>query len=157
MILQVVGIIILIMNIRLVTSLITLITVSLLLAFILTLLGVKFWIGFLIAVVLQFVIYNGYVSALDAYITLRNKQLENERIKEFSYQGLEVLCPCSKKRKDFVPIRLNDVNMYKCGDCEKSISVFINAETALQTEPIISTDTTTALAPLLTSISNGNS
>jgi hypothetical protein len=145
------------MSTRLFTSLIALLSTSLLIALFLTSFGVKLWAGFIIAVFSQIIIYNVYISLLSSYIVLKNKQLENERIKEFSYQGLEVSCPCSKKHKDFVPIRLNDVNMYRCGECDKSVSVYINAETALQTEPIISTDTSTALAPIIANITNGNS
>lgn len=145
------------MSTRLFTSLIALSSTSLLIAFFLTSFGVKLWAGFIIAVFSQIVIYNVYITLLNSYIVLKNKQLENERIKEFSYQGLEVSCPCSKKHRDFVPIRLNEVNMYRCGECDKSVSVYINTETALQTEPIISTDTSTALAPIIANITNGNS
>jgi len=133
-----------------------LLAVALVIAVFLSTFHVAWWLSFTAGILLQILIYNAFVSILDVYVTLKNKKLENERIAEFSYQGLEVECPCSKKRKDFVPIRLNDVNLYKCGECDKTVSVYINAETALQTEPIISTDTTAALAPLLATINNGN-
>lgn len=122
----------------------------------LTIFHIAWWLGFLVGILGQIIIYNSFTSILDVYVTIKNKKLENERIAEFSYQGLEVQCPCNKKRRDFVPIRLNDLNMYKCGECDKSISVYINAETALQTEPIISTDTSAALTPILNNINNGN-
>jgi len=141
---------------RIVIPIILLLAVAFVISIILTTLHVTWWLGFLVGVLSQLLIYNAFTSILDVYLTIKNKKLENERIAEFSYQGLDVVCPCSKKRRDFVPVRLNDVNMYKCGECDKSISVYITAETALQTEPIISTDTTAALAPILTSINNGN-
>jgi DNA-directed RNA polymerase subunit RPC12/RpoP len=141
---------------RLVIQIILLLSIALVTAILLSTLGVKIWLGFIVGILGQIIIYNAFISALDTYITLKNKKLENDRIAEFSYQGMEVVCPCSKKRRDFVPIRLNDANSYKCGECEKSIAVYVNAETALQTEPIISTDTNTALAPLIANITNGN-
>jgi uncharacterized protein (UPF0212 family) len=119
--------------------------------------GIKFWLSFVIATLAQIIIYNVFRAILDAVVILKDKKLENERIKEFSYQGLEVTCPCNKKHIDFVPIRLNTPNMYKCGECDKSVSVYINAETALQTEPINNTDITEAVAPILKNIANGNS
>jgi len=142
---------------RIVVPIVILTAVALVTATLLTTLHITWWLGFLVGVLGQILIYNAFISILDVYLTIKNKKLENERIAEFSYQGLEVECPCTKKRKDFVPIRLNDLNMYRCGECDKTISVYINAETALQTEPIISTDTTAALAPLLANINNGNS
>jgi hypothetical protein len=134
----------------------TLIAVALVVATFLASFHVAWWLGFVAGVLCQIIMYNTFIAILDVYLALKNKKLENERIAEFSYQGIDVVCPCSKKRKDFVPIRLNDINMYKCSECDKSISVYINAETALQTEPILSTDTTAALAPILANINNGN-
>ena len=142
--------------IKLAIPVVLLIAVAFVIAVVLSTFHVTWWLGFLVGILGQILIYNAFTSILDVYVTLKNKQLENERIAEFSYQGMEVECPCSKKRKDFVPIRLNDANLYKCGDCEKTVSVYVSAETALQTEPIISTDTTTALAPLLANINNGS-
>jgi DNA-directed RNA polymerase subunit RPC12/RpoP len=141
--------------IRPIISLLIIVSVALLTGLFLASFGVKLWLGILVGIIIQFIAHNVYVSILDTYVALRNKKLENERIKEFSHQGLEVTCPCSKKRVDFVPIRLNEANSYKCNECEKTVSVYINADTALQTDPIISTDTTSALQPILTSISNG--
>jgi hypothetical protein len=128
-----------------------LVIISVALAVILTItFGVKFWIGFTLTFLAQIIVYNVFRYAFDAIIALKNKKLENERIKEFTYQGLEVTCPCTKKHIDFVPIRLNTPNMYKCGDCNKSVSVFINAETALQTEPITNTDIIETVSNIIT-------
>lgn len=102
--------------------------------------GVNFFIGLAAGVAIQYLLYFGFVNTLNAVVALKNKKLENERLKEFSYQGLEVKCPCFKQHLDIVPIRLNSPNYYKCGDCGKSISVIINAETAVVTEPLVSTE-----------------
>jgi hypothetical protein len=88
-------------------------------------------------------------------VELKNKKLENERIKEFSLQGLEVTCPCLLKKTEFVPIVLNTNNNYKCDYCQKNVSVYIAAETALVTETIASV-TLPAPVPLVIT-DNGNS
>ena len=142
---------------KLLISLTVLLIVSTVGAFSLTLFGLKFWTSFILCIILQIILHNAITSIFNTVIALKNKKLENERIKEFTYQGLEVTCPCNKQHKDFVPIRLNTPNMYRCGECDKSISVFINAETALQTEPITNTDVTAAIAPLLTKSQDGDS
>lgn len=102
--------------------------------------GVNFFLGVGAGIAIQYGIYYGFVNILNAVVALKNKKLENERIKEFSYQGLEVKCPCFKKHLDIVPIRLNTSNYYKCGDCGKSVSVIITADTAIVTEPLVSTE-----------------
>lgn len=110
-------------------------------------LGANFFLGFGVGIAIQYALYYGFVNILNAVVALKNKKLENERIKEFSYQGLEVKCPCFKQHKDIVPIRLNTSNYYKCGDCGKSISVIINSETAVVTEPLVSTELPKLIIP----------
>lgn len=103
--------------------------------------NLNFIIGAIVGGAFQFVFNYIYLSVFDAIIALKNKKLENERIKEFSMQGLEVECPCSRKIRDFVPIRLNTANKYKCKECMKLISIYVTPSTALSTEPIVDTDT----------------
>lgn len=99
-------------------------------------------LGILLGASLQYVFNFIFISVLNSIIAIKNKKLENERIKEFTLQGLEVECPCSRKIKDFVPIILNTQNKYKCKECQKLISVYVTPSTALTTEPIINTDIT---------------
>jgi len=103
--------------------------------------GLSFYIGALTGGAIQFVFNYIYETIFTAFVALKNKQLENERIKEFTMQGIEVECPCSRKTRDFVPIRLNTSNKYKCKECQKLISVYITPSTALTTQPILDTDT----------------
>jgi hypothetical protein len=93
-------------------------------------------VGFLVGLAFQYAGYYVYKTGLLTYVALKNKKLENERIKELSYQGLEVACPCYKAVKEFIPVRLNAANYYKCSDCKKTISVLITPETAVVTEPV---------------------
>lgn len=121
---------------KLVVQVSALIAVATLTGILFTTLGINFFIGFFLGVAVQFGAYYGYVNALNAYVLLRNKKLDNERLREFSRQGLRVTCPCHKRVEDFVPVRLNTQNYYKCTECNKTISVYINAETAVATEPL---------------------
>ena len=145
------------MLIRLIIQSLIFLSISVVIGFLLTHAGINLWLGIVTGAVIQLLIHNTFVTILDSYITIKDKKLENERIKEFSYQGLEVTCPCSKKQLDFIPVRLNTQNSYRCSGCDKSISIFINAETAMQTEPILNVDTTQAIEPILKTIQNGNS
>jgi hypothetical protein len=136
LILAVFSIIIIIMLQRFLLQIATLLTVAILFGLTLKQLGVSLFYSIPLGVVLQFGIYYAYITALSAYVELRNKKLENERIKEFSLQGMEVTCPCALKKTEFVPIILNTNNTYKCNTCQKNISVYVVPETALITETI---------------------
>jgi len=118
------------------------ITISLISGYIFDSNKLNFLIGVLFGCAMQFIFNYMYTSVLTASIALKNKKLENERIKEFTMQGMEVECPCSRKIRDFVPIRLNANNKYKCKECQKLITVFVTPSTALTTEPILDTDIT---------------
>ena len=97
--------------------------------------NVSYIVGGLFGVAVQFAGFYAFRSCLNAYVALQNKKLENERMKELSYQGLGVTCPCFKAVREFVPIKLNAPNYYKCSECKKVIGVYITPETALVTEP----------------------
>lgn len=125
-----------------VLQIITFVVVSLFTGIAFTKLGFNFFLGFSAGIAVQFIGNYIFTTFFNLYAELKNKKLENERIKEFSYQGLEVECPCYKKNKEFVPVRLNSENKYKCNECNKSISILIEASTALATEPIYSKDNT---------------
>jgi hypothetical protein len=121
---------------RLLVQLIVLITVAILIGLCLTHLGIGLIIGIPLGIAIQFGLYYSFTTALNAYVELKNKKLENERIKEFSLQGLEVTCPCALKKTEFVPVVLNTDNKYNCSHCQKNVSVYIVPETALVTEPL---------------------
>lgn len=111
-------------------------TVCTLFGFIFHYFAFPIWLGVLIGFVVQYAVYNVFIYGLDVFVALKNKELENERIKELSFQGMDVECPCEKKIKDFVPVKLNTDNTYKCRLCSRNIKVIVTAETALVTEPI---------------------
>ena len=122
---------------KLVTQLTALLTISILFGLYLKHFNVSLMYSIPLGIMMQFGVYYIFIMVLDAWVVLKNKKLENERIKEFSLQGMEVSCPCSLKKVEFVPIILNTNNNYKCNHCQKNISVYVTAETALVTEPLI--------------------
>jgi hypothetical protein len=118
--------------IRLIISILTLCLVSSAIALPLS----KDWINFLSYFfcfsVIQVISYNIYLK----YIQIKIEKIKNERIKEFSKQGLEIKCPCHKSKPMFVPVELNTDNFFKCGECEKNFSVEITAKAFIQTEMV---------------------
>jgi predicted membrane protein len=94
-----------------------------------TLSFIKYFVGASLA---QFVIYNLYTK----YLEIVAEKIKNERIKEFSKQGLDVKCPCYLEKSMFVPIQLGEDNSFKCGECDKFISVDVNVRTFCQTDII---------------------
>jgi len=122
-------------------QLVSFVTISILFGVIFKKFELNFFLGTSVGIAIQFVFTYIFNSILNTITALKNKKLENERIKEFTMQGMEVECPCSRKIKAFIPIRLNTSNKYKCGECQKTISVFLNSTTALTTEPIEDTNT----------------
>ena len=127
------------MALKTIAQLLILSSVSLLSGFLAKELKFSFFLGVGIGLSLQFLVYYIYSNSFTAYILLKNKKLENERIKEFSYQGVEVTCPCYKKINAFVPIRLNTDNSYTCQECKKDVAIYIDVSTAVTTQPINNT------------------
>jgi hypothetical protein len=120
-----------------VAQLVVLLTVAVFFGLCLQRFNISLFYSIPLGILLQFGVNYAFLTILDAWIALKDKKLENERIKEFSLQGLEVTCPCSLKKTEFVPITLNTNNTYKCNHCQKNISVYIVPETALITEPLV--------------------
>lgn len=88
--------------------------------------------AFVVASIAQIIAYSIYKRI----VILMAEKLKNERIKEFSKQGMEITCPCSRAIKTFIPIRLDVDNSYKCLDCSKYVAVNVDVKTFLSTEPI---------------------
>ena len=65
------------------------------------------------------------------------RTLENERIKEYTQQGLEVICPVETcNTPTFVPIIISEENEYECPMCNVSIKIYIGSKTFLKTSPV---------------------
>jgi len=89
----------------------------------------KLFVCFTIA---QIICYNLYKKFLEIKI----ENIKNERIKEYSKQGLDINCPCHLNIPMFVPVTLNQKNSFKCGECKKNVSLDITAKAFLETEII---------------------
>ena len=141
---------------KLLSQITTLLVVSTLNGFAFVSFGSTFIIGFLAGTVVQFGIYYGFMNLIELYAALQNKKLENERLREFSLQSLEVTCPCHRQIKEIIPVRLNTDNRYKCTECSKTVSILITPETAIATEPIINTDISLLNKNIAERLSNAN-
>lgn len=87
---------------------------------------------FFVTSVCQIILYNVYKNVVEIF----TEKIRNERIKEYSKQGIDISCPCHLNKKLFVPIELGADNSFKCLECKKDVSVEINAKTFLKTEMI---------------------
>lgn len=92
----------------------------------------KFLKIFFVVSILQIILYEIYKKILFIFA----EKLKNERIKEFSKQGMEVKCPCYLEKNMFVPIQLDKSNEFKCLECNKKITVEITAKTFTKTDII---------------------
>jgi len=87
---------------------------------------------FVLTTIIQIILDRVYKQ----YLILQSEKIKNERIKEFSKQGMEVVCPCYLEKRMFIPITLNDVNSFKCLECQKECLVQLEAKTFNKTEII---------------------
>lgn len=76
--------------------------------------------------------YNIYMRIVRFF----SEKLENERLREFSKQGIETKCPCNREIDIFLPIRLDQDNVFKCVECHKNFNATVNVKTFLSTNPI---------------------
>lgn len=82
--------------------------------------------------IIQIIIHNLYKK----YLEISLEKIKNDRIKEYSKQGMEVKCPCYLEKTFFIPINLNQNNTFNCNECKKNVSVEINTKTFIETEII---------------------
>jgi len=101
------------------------------------LLGYNFFAIFGIAFVSQFITYDLFTRYRKGALEVQFRELENERIKAFSEQGLEVTCPVENcMHKTFVPIIISEDNEYDCPKCNVGVKVYIGTKCFLKTTPI---------------------
>lgn len=108
----------------------TLISSSVSLLFCENILG--FFKYFFFVTISQIILFNLYRNLMEVFA----EKIKNERIKEFSKQGLEVTCPCYMSKKMFIPIELGTDNSFNCLECKKDVAVEINANCYLKTDVI---------------------
>ena len=122
---------------ELVKSLIILFSVSASVAGCFYLLNLPFWPVFGLSSIFQIFIFNLFSTWKKQKAEIEFEIIQNERIKEFSKQGIECICPDENcAAKTFVPIQLDKENRYECPNCKKNIKVYIGSKTFLETTPV---------------------
>lgn len=89
----------------------------------------------LVAFVGQIVGYYIWSSFLTAITRTRIEQEQTKQVELFSQQGVDVSCAYCNTT-NFIPIRMDDVNQFKCESCDKPNSVYIDVTVAQQTTPL---------------------
>jgi hypothetical protein len=92
----------------------------------------QFFKYFIVSCIIQVILYQLYVRILKAYYDFLNYK----KIEQYNQQGVEITCPCYREKKALIPIKLNQINDYKCLDCNKNVSVNVDVKTFLATEPL---------------------
>lgn len=87
---------------------------------------------FIVSCIIQVILYQLYVRILKAYYDFLNYK----KLEQYNQQGVEITCPCYREKKALIPIKLNQINDYKCLDCNKNVSVNVDVKTFLATEPL---------------------
>lgn len=90
---------------------------------------------FILTTVGQFTIFWLINTWLRNKHIIENKQLENERIKEFSKQGVEVECSYCKAT-NLVPVRFDMDNDFECVNCGKPNAVYVGVTVTQKTTPL---------------------
>ena len=111
-----------------------------------------FWQAFAISAALQVIIFYIINTIRDVSI----QKLENQRIAEYSKQGLLLKCPCYKQNEEFVPIVLNENNNYSCEVCNKPVAVSIQTTTLAATVPVDLENSQEKISQIYNKITNGN-
>ena len=118
-------------------SILILSSVSAAIGGLLYLLGLAFWPVFGLAVLFQIFVYNLFMIWVKQQSVVQFEKLHNERIKEFNSMGLDSVCPDENRgHKAFVPIKLDQENVYECPGCKKMVKVLIGAKSFLTTTPL---------------------
>jgi hypothetical protein len=97
--------------------------------------GGNFSRAFTLAIVIQFAVFWVYNTLSEKYFNLKQRQLDNERIKEFTKQGLEVECSYCKT-VNLVPVRFDVDNDFSCTNCGKPNAIYIGVTVTQKTSPL---------------------
>jgi transcription elongation factor Elf1 len=97
--------------------------------------GYPFYTVFVFTFIGQLMFFYMFNTVLRYVIMLKNKKLENNRIKEFTLQGVELHCAhCNSS--NLTPLRFDQDNIFSCLNCEKGNSVYINITVAQSSSPL---------------------
>lgn len=116
-------------------SLLITFSISSVIAYAAVLASYNFWLFFACSTAIQFVFHWSLGYVMSILTLLRNKQLENQRIAEFSKQSVNVNCAYCR-HANTVPVRFEDYNDFTCENCEKSNAIYVNLTVTQKTTPL---------------------
>lgn len=140
------------MLVQVIKSITTLLMLGVASAFIFSNEHFAFWKALVVSLVLQIVLYRVYVQVVAFFA----ERLINDRIREYSNQGIETACPCDRAIKHMIPIRLNADNSYKCFDCNRNVTVAVDVKSFLETSPLDLDKSDAALNVVYDKVTNNN-
>jgi hypothetical protein len=111
--------------------------------------SIPFLNSFLFFIVLQFIGFYFYGEHVKRKALKLEIDAEIKLLEESTKQQLTVVCPCDKNIQSTIPIDVNRENKYICQGCNKQISVFLEAKTALSTTPILTNPLDNLNTPLI--------
>lgn len=109
--------------------------ISVVIAGALTIANVPFLISFILSTVLQFVLWQAFTYVVSTRAAIKNKEIERDIMKEVAANSANIPCT-SCKQENFVTIRFDQPNHFKCSKCGVDNVVYIQLESAAVTKPI---------------------
>lgn len=106
------------------------------------LVGLVFWSisgefikPFVLTIIIQFVLFWIFNTCSSYIYELKATALENERIAEFTKQGIEVGCSYCRS-VNLIPVRFDEGNDFTCINCDKENAVYIGITVTQKTTPL---------------------
>jgi len=110
--------------------------------------GGDFYRAFILTIAIQIGVSWIYASISNRYFNIKQQQIDNERIKEFTKQGIDVECAYCKT-PNLIPVRFDDDNDFTCINCDKENATYINVTITQKAAPL-------NMSPLLVNTLNAN-
>lgn len=111
------------------------VTVSLLVGLVFWATGYDYVKPIILTMVGQFAVFWLFNTWLRKQHMIQTNKLENERIKEFSKQAVDVECSYCKST-NLIPVRFDVDNDFECTNCGKPNAVYIGVTVTQKTTPL---------------------
>lgn len=90
---------------------------------------------FVLTTTIQFAAFWMINTWLRNHHMIQTKRIENDRIKEFNKQGIDVECSYCKS-PNLIPVRFDTGNDFQCVNCDKPNAVYIGVTVTQKTTPL---------------------
>ena len=97
------------------------------------------WLLVMTSITSQYLGNNILQNILNVHYGIKNKKLETEMLAQLSFQAVSIECPCHKKVKQDILLRLNEDTVYTCKTCGKQLGVVTDITATLLTQPVNTT------------------